>query len=576
MGPITRRRLMWGGSALAATALSGNTAISAPSPAKNDEGAAVQNLEFECKFIYKMIEGYRCKLRTYNGNLPGQLIRTRPGQTLRILVKNSLPAVDSRGWDGNHNVPHMFNATNLHLHGLDIIPHLFEPIGTTNPLARMIDIMPGQTYRYEITVPKDQPPGLGWYHPHHHGSTAVQAVSGMAGPLITHGDIDRVPEINAARDIVLAVSDIGLFPSDTEPNVWTYEPRQNATWITKSGNVQMYDPKSQKMNVVDLKGGFTTGDYQLRFYLLNGRPFFQENHNTSTQPGEYRHPVGKQLTPQRFTIAPGEVVRFRMLNACSDNFMPIVVEGHDMHLIAMDGVNFEQVVTMPAVLSTTPKAVLMMAENASSESQVPIPPGGRAEFLIRGGNPGIYKIVQLEQSQQFLRSDQKIVAEIEVSGVPKNMDLPTKLPSQRRYYPLIKPEEVKRVRNFVFSGVFPGVENPYVGMDFLINNNTYGEREVAAVVPLEGVEEWHIQVSGSAHDGAEGHPFHIHVNHFELISIDGKPPAYTAPVLDTVWVPLNAVVVIRNRFRQFRGKSVFHCHILPHEDTGMMANFLIL
>ena len=65
-----------------------------------------------------------------NGKVPGELITTRGGDTLRIRVKNSLPPVDSAGWNGSHNVPHMFDATNLHLHGLDVIPHLFEPVGT--------------------------------------------------------------------------------------------------------------------------------------------------------------------------------------------------------------------------------------------------------------------------------------------------------------------------------------------------------------------------------------------------------------------------------------------------------------
>ena len=71
-----------------------------------------------------------------------------------------------------------------------------------------------------------------------------------------------------------------------------------------------------------------------------------------------------------------------------------------------------------------------------------------------------------------------------------------------------------------------------------------------------------------------GSPVYVHVN-FEVISVNGKPVDY-APVADTVWVPLKSVVVIRMKFKEFTGKSVFHCHILPHEDTGMMENFLIL
>ena len=72
----------------------------------------------------------------------------------------------------------------------------------------------------------------------------------------------------------------------------------------------------------------------------------------------------------------------------------------------------------------------------------------------------------------------------------------------------------------------------------------------------------------------EGHPFHIHVNAFEVVSIGGvAQPAGT--LMDTVWVTPGQDVVIRSRYKQWVGKSVYHCHILPHEDTGMMRNFMI-
>jgi FtsP/CotA-like multicopper oxidase with cupredoxin domain len=565
MEALTRRELIRSGTALAGTA--------AAMKAASNTAAQEQSLLLECKWIEKTIDGVRVKLRSYNGNVPGQLIKVRPGQKLRIRLKNSLPPVDSKGWDGSHNVPHMFDSTNLHLHGLDIIPHLFQPVGTCDPLSKMIDVMPGQSYDYEFHIPEDQPPGLSWYHPHHHGSTAVQAVSGMAGPLITYGDIDEVPQIKAARDILLAVQDIGLFPSEDDPNLWIYAPKQNAMWDTINGVVTKYNPKTGKMENTNLQGGFTAGDYKLRYYMLNGEPFFKETHNYT--PNQGTHPIGTQLPVQRFVMAPGEVVRFRMLNACSDNYMPIVVEQHEMHLIAIDSVNFERTQTMP-VHSIKQKPVMLMTPNTADRGQVAIPPGGRAEFLIKAiSTPGIYRIVQLEQRQQFLQSDQKVIAEIEVKGAPKPMGIPATLPVQRRYYPRIQPQEIKRVRNFVFSGVFPPAQNPYVGIDFLINNNIYDELAVPHVVRRGSAEEWHIQVLGAHHGGTEGHPFHVHVNHFEVISVNGQPVDY-APVADTVWVPLKSTVVIRMRFKEYTGKSVFHCHILPHEDTGMMENFLIL
>jgi FtsP/CotA-like multicopper oxidase with cupredoxin domain len=255
--------------------------------------------------------------------------------------------------------------------------------------------------------------------------------------------------------------------------------------------------------------------------------------------------------------------------------MPIVVEQHEMHLIAIDSVNFEQTQTRP-MHSAKQKPVMLLTPNTADRGQVAIPPGGRAEFLIKAiSTPGIYRIIQLEQRQQFLQSDQKVIAEIEIKGAPKPMGIPTKLPVQRRYYPKIQPQEIKRVRNFVFSGVFPPTQNPFVGIDFLINNNVYDELAVPHVVQRGSAEEWHVQVLGAHHGGTEGHPFHVHVNHFEVISVNGQPVDY-APVADTVWVPLKSTVVIRMRFKEYTGKSVFHCHILPHEDTGMMENFLIL
>lgn len=553
-GPVSRRDLLKG---VTAAAVSGAALAPAKSEAAQAKGG--EFFELRCGFKDTVLDGNKVRLRAYNGQVPGPLITTRPGDTMRIRLKNQLPPYDSRAWNGDHNVPHRLDTTNLHVHGMDVIPHLFKPLGTTDPLAPMIGIGPGEQLDYTFQIPDDHPPGLYWYHPHHHGSTAVQVVTGMAGPIIVRGKIDEVPEIKAARDIPLVIQDVGLFPSDTDPNLWTYEPKQNAIWQTFGGNVTIYDPKTGQANPTKLKGGFTTGDYALRYYLLNGEPFFKEVHDNANPTS----PAPSQLKPQRIKIRPGEVVRFRMLNGCSDNLMPILVEGHDLHLIALDGVNFDAVRTIQPY-------------GADGAGQVTLSPANRAEFLIKGSTkPGVYGILQLAQSQQFLASPQKVIAEIEVVGAPTNMALPTKLPPATRYYPLIKPSEIKNIRTIEFGGTFPGVVNPWVGIDFLINNMQYGEQAVPTVVNLGDCEEWHLVVEGAHHGGTEGHPFHIHEISFELISINGvaQPPG---TFMDTIWVAKDSVVVVRMRFIGWPGKTVFHCHILPHEDTGMMQNFLIL
>lgn len=516
-------------------------------------------------------DGHKMRLRCYNGQIPGPMRIIQPGELLKIQLKNSLTPYDSTGWDGDPDVPHMLNTTNLHLHGLDIMPHLFQPVGTSDPLAPMIAIDPGASYSFEFQIPKDHPPGLYWYHPHHHGSTAVQVVSGMAGGIIVHGAIDEVPEIKAARDIPLIVQDIGLFQSEENPDIWTYEPKQNSIWQTFGGYVTINggsDPTT-------LRGGFTTGDYKLRYFLLNGKPFFKEEHRYCTQAVNNMHdaapstcsdsdPIPTQMTPGRFELSPGEVVRFRMLNGNSDNMMPIIVEGHEMYLIAMDGNNYEAPRVMP------------VQHPDGSIPQVLVAPANRAEFLIKAvSTPGTYRIIQLAQDQQFLTSAKKVIAEIVIKGPAKNMKLPTRLPLPTRDWPLIKPSEIKKVRELIFSSQFPGQQNKIVGIDFIINQQLYDEFAISSAPHLNTAEEWHIRVPNSEHGGTEGHPFHIHVNDFEVISVGGVPQP-PGTIQDTIWVPQNTEAVIRMRFKQWKGKSVYHCHILPHEDTGMMQNFLIL
>jgi suppressor of ftsI len=155
------------------------------------------------------------------------------------------------------------------------------------------------------------------------------------------------------------------------------------------------------------------------------------------------------------------------------------------------------------------------------------------------------------------------------------MPLPAMLPLPARAYPLIQASEIKRIRVIEFTGNTPALINTIVGGDYLINNAIYSEGEVPTVVNLNDAEEWHLIVGTSHHGGTEGHPFHIHVNAFEVISINGvtQPPG---TIQDTVWVGVGQTVVVRMRFKQWTGKSVFHCHILPHEDVGMMQNFLIV
>src|SRR5262249_52697334 len=129
------------------------------------------------------------KLRSYQGrtvdpNAPyvSPTIEALPGETIRIRLKNQLPAdPNCVKWSGNVNLPHCFNGTNLHTHGLWV-----NPAGNGDNV--LISINPGVSFEYEYKIPPEHPAGTFWYHSHRHGSTAIQVSSGMAGALIVRGN----------------------------------------------------------------------------------------------------------------------------------------------------------------------------------------------------------------------------------------------------------------------------------------------------------------------------------------------------------------------------------------------------
>jgi suppressor of ftsI len=85
------------------------------------------------------------------------------------------------------------------------------------------------------------------------------------------------------------------------------------------------------------------------------------------------------------------------------------------------------------------------------------------------------------------------------------------------------------------------------------------------------VEEWTLR-----NVSTEDHPFHIHVNDFQVMRVNGRP--YRARGLqDVVVLPKRGgTVVIRNLFDRFTGHYVFHCHILNHEDHGQMKTVQVI
>jgi len=529
---ITRRQFVQASGALAGMAMLGGarTLVDAA-----EHGTDPDRYRLTVGYSERKFGEFRLRTRTYNGSLPGPLMITRPGRNLRIAVVNGLPpnpsAIPPPGIDPENN-PYDFSTTNLHLHGMQVIPHLFAPVGTSNPASRMIAINGGERLTYDFHLPGDHPSGLYWYHPHHHGSATVQVGGGMAGLILVKGPIDEVPEVAAARDELLAIQNPKVNP--LAGGKWGWEPA-----AYKSPD----------------EGGFsfTTA---IEFITVNGEPVMlidRRGKKPTTTTGKL----------ETFRMKPEEVMRLRILNGTDGIPMQLVLPGFEVYVIGADGVN------------------LLKPERAGEDARTAIrmAPGNRIEVLIRAPrhptSATLSALPQMASSPALLSEAMGEMmampglelASFVVAGAPRRMELPASLPPPRREYPLIADSEIVARRRVEFT-MRTGSKSILTGIEFLIDGKRYQETRVDTEVKVGTAEEWTL---ANKSDGI--HPFHMHVNSFEVIGTPWDPKYHR--LHDTIWLAPFSETRMRVRFKQWRGKSVYHCHILPHEDSAMIANFLI-
>jgi FtsP/CotA-like multicopper oxidase with cupredoxin domain len=529
---LTRRQfLLAGGAATAWTFLGGPDQMAAGAAAAHDD------YMLHVGYSERVLGPFRLRTRTYNSSLPGPLMVTRPGHTLHVKLINHLPpdppATVPPGVDAANN-PHAFNTTNLHVHGVQVIPHLFQPVGTVDPAAPFIRVGSQQRYDYRFQIPADQPSGLYWYHPHYRGSTGVQVVNGMAGLILVKGPIDEVPEIAAARDELIAIQNIKINPLDKAGTKWGLEPLA-------------YRPPS---------AGGPAPETQVELITTNGKLVMIIDRRGAK-------PVASRQSPPVYKMRPGEVMRIRILNGTDGIFLPLALPGFEVYVIGQDGIN------------------LLKPEKAGDDlkSAIRMAPGNRNEVLIRApmspGEGTLQALAQMPRSPTYLSeamgemmSTPLIeVATFKVAGAPKHMAIPEKLPVPTREYPPISDSEIVARRTVTFS-MKTGSKRIIDGFEYLIDGELYQEGKVNPTVTVGTAEEWRI-VNNS--DGI--HPFHIHVNSFEVMGLPSDPNYHR--IHDTIWLPPFSSITMRTRFKTWKGKTVYHCHVLPHEDSAMIKNFLI-
>lgn len=404
--------------------------------------------------------------------------------------------------------------TNLHFHGLHVPP--------TQPADDVfLSLDPGDRFVYEFELPANHPAGLFWYHPHRHGYVADQVSAGLAGTIAVRGELDDIPEVKAAREQILVLQDFAF---------------------DRAGRLQA-----------------PTG---------MGRMLGREG-PLVTANGQVNPPV---------ELPRDGLLRLRLLNASASRFYRLQLEDHPLYLIATDGGAIAEPVELDEIL---------------------LAPGERADLLVKGDRePGAYRLWNLPYNRggpmgrgmmggdrmgrgpmhgpmhgpggrgrygegdtgpSAIADRPQPIATVTYGDRGRSVPLPDRL------LPVEALPEPAIVRQFDLShGMAPGR-----GMVFLINGQVYDGDRIDARPRTGTVEDWDI-----TNTGVMDHPFHIHVNSFQVLSRNGRPEPFRA-WKDTVRLSPGERLRLRIPFRDYAGKTVFHCHVLDHEDLGMMGNLAI-
>ncbi len=480
MRPISRRQVLVLGGLGAASVAAGSAGLfltanggfipttvddfSEPVTFRSVEG--VLQLKLKSAAGPVQIAGRRATALSYNGGVPGPTWIVRPGDRVMVSLENQLS-----------------EPTNLHVHGLHV-----SPSGKSDNV--LISINPGSSFDYEYQLPVDHPPGVYWYHPHHHGTVAAQVFGGLYGAII----VEDQAAIPVTRERVLVISDISLDSSGRIP------------------------PQSGMSAMVGREGNLV---------LVNG-----------------------QLLP-RMTAKPGERERWRLVNACASRYLRLRLDGQQLQLLGIDSGRF-----------AAPREV----------SEIILAPGNRADVLVTtASGTATLQTLPIDRGSAMGMmggprgsSTSANLATLVVAGTSAHAlaDVP-KQPQPRDLRTIAVDGRHELVFAMGMGGM--GMRGGSSMMSFTIDGKEFDSTRIDTTVRGGSIEEWTL-----TNTSPMDHPIHLHVWPMQIVEQDG------AVVDDILWqdvvnVRANSSVRVRILFDNFTGTTVYHCHILDHEDLGMMG-----
>ena len=484
----------------------------------------------------------------YENRIEAPTLRLKPGDLLVLTLKNELtPSPASAAAQSHqHSMPGGCTSgamspasTNVHFHGLTVPPvcHQDDVLNTM--------IQPGDhPFEYRFRIPQDEPPGLYWYHPHIHGQSKAQVLGGASGALIVEGIERANPVVAGLPERVFVIRDQDLLNPDAEP--------------VKTDS--MPPPMVLRDAEGDILNTGTGGGKPAKDLSINFVPVAFPNY-----------------VPAVVKVRPREKQYWSVLNASAITYLDLQMLVNNkpqmMGVISLDGVPINE-------------------DGASGnriiwQSHVLLPPAGRVGMIMSGPAAGaqasfVTRTVDTGPAGENdpTRPLAAIVAEADAAE-PRVQLAANPVPLPPPSSPWLGAMKPVRTRTLYFTERPHDPNDPKSPTDFYLTVDGQepklfdpGDMEPNIVVQQGDVEDWIIE-----NRTQELHAFHIHQIHFMLVDWNGVP--LDEPFLrDTINVAYwdgktrpYPSVKLRMDFRDPNtvGTFVYHCHLLEHEDGGMMG-----
>ena len=248
------------------------------------------------------------------------------------------------------------------------------------------------------------------------------------------------------------------------------------------------------------------------------------------------------------TLAPGSSRRFRLYNATNGRFLKLSFEGHNMTLIGTDGG--------------------LLASPVPEMQELLLAPAERAEVVVDFDyKVGTHSLVSTPHERGWMGGNKPAAETLKLLTINLEGPIARKTAMPQKLRDIAELGQHAATKRIEISETM-GMANGGMTMGFLLDGKTFDMNRVDLSSKLGDVELWEI-----ANKADMDHPFHIHGGQFQIVGREKDGKAVPSPYLawkDTVNIARGETVRLNIR-QAMAGKRMYHCHILEHEDQGMMG-----